>query len=338
MNGYTDIIRKYAADGSRAGVLANADGIGEVGLGATEVGRRLAVRFAIRLQQNRVSNVRFQVFGCGFTIAACAAAAELAEGQSLEAIGSYTPETINQLLAGLPAERSYCAELANQALQSAVASARNGATPVQSGIQPAAEADHQPRVTAENPLYQRLMSSKAPAGIASEDRQLFAGLLTVATQEAAALTSALGLHAEAIDSLLAEFFPAVTQADLKLNLPDNPSAVQETNEDLLKILLAHVPCDATGGMHQTSAWLARIIAARAAQPGHLWVAMGFFERQQLTAAIRRHLPTLAAANQQGMRWKRYLFKQLCDLNGGSMCKAPNCGVCSDYALCFAPED
>ncbi len=38
-----------------------------------------------------------------------------------------------------------------------------------------------------------------------------------------------------------------------------------------------------------------------------------------------------------MRWKRFFFKTVCDLNGGLMCKSPNCGVCSDYALCFAPE-
>jgi len=99
-----------------------------------------------------------------------------------------------------------------------------------------------------------------------------------------------------------------------------------------------VPCDATGGMYQTSEWLARIIAARAARPGHLWTAMGFFKRQQLSEAIRRHLPTLAKANSQGMRWKRYLFKRVCDMNGGVMCKSPNCGSCSDYSLCFAPDE
>lgn len=338
MNGYTDLIRRYAADASRTGVLADADGVGEVGLGATEVGRRLAVRFSIRLQQNHVSAVRFQVFGCGFTIAACAAAAELAEGQSLNAIDNYTPETINQLLAGLPAERSYCADLAHQALQSAVSSARNGAAPVQSDIQPTAEEEHHPRVSVADPLYRSLISSEAPAGIASEDRQMFACLLAVASQEAQPLSGALGLSEENIDALLAEFFPAAGRDLFKPKAQDDPGAVQEPNQDLLKILLAHVPCDTTGGMQQPAAWLARILAARAALPGHLWLAMGFFERQELTSAIRRLLPTLAAANQQGMRWKRFLFKQVCDGTGGTMCKSPNCGVCSDYALCFAPDD
>ena len=84
--------------------------------------------------------------------------------------------------------------------------------------------------------------------------------------------------------------------------------------------------------------LAQAIAARAAHPGHLWVAMGLYERPQLSEAIGRHLPLLLAANSQGMRWKRFLFRQLCEQSGGLMCKSPVCGDCSDYALCFAPGD
>jgi nitrogen fixation protein NifQ len=66
--------------------------------------------------------------------------------------------------------------------------------------------------------------------------------------------------------------------------------------------------------------------------------MGLFERPQLSAAIHRHLPALFAANGKNMRWKRFFFKQVCDLNGGLMCKTPNCGECSDYALCFGEEE
>jgi len=105
----------------------------------------------------------------------------------------------------------------------------------------------------------------------------------------------------------------------------------------LSLLYSHVPAGLGFNALIVSCCLARILATRAAFPGHLWVAMGLTERSQLTAAIRRHLPSLAKANSQNMRWKRYLYKQVCDLNGGTMCKAPNCGVCSDYSLCFAAE-
>jgi nitrogen fixation protein NifQ len=105
----------------------------------------------------------------------------------------------------------------------------------------------------------------------------------------------------------------------------------------LRLLFDYLPNDIDGWTPAPSTWLARILAARAARPGHLWAAMGLFARPELTAAIHRHLPALAAANGKGMRWKRFLFKQLCEQEGGLMCKAPDCGVCSDYSLCFGVE-
>ena len=141
-----------------------------------------------------------------------------------------------------------------------------------------------------------------------------------------------------IDALLNKYFPGVNRQSLSIGCSSEQASQQDINEDVLTILLAHVPAEPGNRNLHVSVCLCHILAARACQPGHLWVAMGLFERPELTAAIRRHLPSLAAANNQNMRWKRYLFKQVCDRNGGTMCKAPNCGVCSDYATCFAEED
>lgn len=330
MTGYTDIIRRYAADQRFIGRLEDADGTGEVGLGAEEAGRRLAVRFTVQVENQAVAAIRFQVFGCGFTIAACAAAAELTEGEPLATALALDPAAIHAKLGGLPQERGYCAELAVEALRAALHSAGSGAA-VQSSLAPSAEDDHGPRVSAADPVYRALISSPAPSGVAAEDRHLFACLLAVANQESGQAIT-LGLSEEELTALRQSLFPAAA-------LP--PAATfalpPEINPEVLELLLAHVPRDPQGHPQPAALWLAKTLAARAAHPGHLWVAMGLFERPQLTAAIRRHLPTLAAANHQGMRWKRYLFKEVCSRNGGMLCKSPNCGVCSDYALCFAPE-
>lgn len=334
MQGYTDTIRKYAANETHVGLLDNPDGTGEVGLSGQEVGKRLAVRFTLKICDDRVEQIRFQVFGCGFTIAACAAAAELSEGRSLQEIQTFTPNLIDSHLGGLPHERDYCAELANQALQAAIASARNGTVPVQTDLATKPEEDHGPLISPDDPLYCALLKTPAPSGSDPSDRQLLAGLLTVGSRENCHLHAALGLTEDDLYQLLDDFFPA---CDRSLFFSRQTQPAPEINTDVLEILLSHVPCDTTGGKNRLAEWLARIIAARAAHPGHLWVAMGFFERPQLTAAIRRHLPTLAEANNKGMRWKRYLFKQVCDMNGGVMCKSPTCGDCSDYSLCFAPD-
>lgn len=332
MTGYTDLIRRYAADDRYIGSLDDADGIGEVGLGAGEAGRRLAVRFTLRVENAAVAAVRFQVFGCGFTIAACAAAAELAEGRPLETARTIDAATVAATLGGLPEERSYCAALAVESLRAAMQSAHSGSA-VRASLQPATEDDHGPRVDADDPIYRPLIDSPAPQGVAAEDRHLFACLLAVAAQESANPAVALGLSAAEWAELREIFFPMAVLPPIET--PDTPPP--PINEEVLDLLLAHVPSDGQGNPQLPALWLAKCLAARAAHPGHLWVAMGLLERPQLSAAIRRHLPSLATANHQGMRWKRYLFKEICTRNGGLLCKSPNCGVCSDYALCFAPD-
>ena len=69
MSYYTDTIRRWATDTRRTGVIDNADGIGEVGLESAAAGRRLAVRFTLRVESERIADARYQVFGCGFSMA-----------------------------------------------------------------------------------------------------------------------------------------------------------------------------------------------------------------------------------------------------------------------------
>lgn len=338
MTGYTDTIRRWATDGRRTGTLPEPDGVGEVGLGADEAGKRLAVRFAIRLQEENVEAVRFQVFGCGFTIAACAAAADLAEGRPLDKIKTIDAAAIDAALGGLPAERGYCAELAVEALQAAVASARSETHGVKATVHNLGEEDHGPRASASDPVYRLLMDSPSPPGIAEEERHLFACLLNIAAREPYDPAAALGLPPKDLASLVKTFFPNVDPSILSRHQLSPTGPPPEGNEEVLGILFSHVPDDVDDRQRQAARWLARILSARASHPGHLWVAMGLFQRPELTAAIRRHLPSLAAANSRNMRWKRYLFRQVCELHGAVLCKAPNCGVCSDYALCFGGEE
>jgi nitrogen fixation protein NifQ len=336
MNGYTDTIRKYAMDDRFTGDLPDADGTGEVGLGAGEAGKRLAVRFMLKLAAGQIAAIRFQVFGCGFTIAACAAAAELAEGHLLDEVRECSPAMIDQRLGGLPNERSYCAELASEALRAAAASAMSDQQPVQTSLTPHDE--HGPLLSRVDPVYRALVDSPTGFVVPPADRQLFAGLLALADREPVPLGAALNLSQPMLDTLLLTVFPQVTRSELFGDPQDKSARPPEINPDVEQLLSTFVP-ENTGCWERFCALvLARVIAARAAHPGHLWVAMGFFERPELSAAIRRHLPALAAANHQNMRWKRFLFKQVCVLNGGLMCKSPVCGDCSDYSICFAPEE
>ncbi len=338
-NLYSENIIKYVNDASRVGFIDKADGIGETGLEGANVGNRLAVRFTLSVYQEKVQKIRFQVFGCGFTIAACAAAAEYCEGRRLGEVARLTSDAIHKHMDfALPPERSYCADLASEALRAAIKSAMNSSAVVTTSIV-SEPADEHARITEEDPLYKALIAGCVPAMSQAEidDRQMFACLLAVASQDAWPVHKALGLDEKVVQRILMTFFPGFDRAFLDYGADKKFPPLPEVNKDVLNLLLSYIAPNASLNERQAGKLLAHTLAARAAFPGHLWVAMGFFQRPQLSSAIRRHLPLLAAANNKNMRWKRFLFKQVCDLNGGPMCKTPNCGDCSDYSLCFVDD-
>lgn len=335
MSDYTDTIRRWATDIRRTGTLPDADGTGEVGLGAGESGHRLAARFTLKLELDRIADIRYQVFGCGFSMAACAVAADLSVGYSLREMLAIDATRIDDALEGLPADRRYCADLAADALQAAVRSAHKDHHPVTRSLDLPEE--HGARIPAHSPVYAGLVNSARPHDVTEEDRHLFACALAVGIEEASRPAEAIGLTDSDVETLLRTFFPAVGPDLLADRQGARPISPPEINEEVLSLLLEHVPTTQDPQRISVATYLCHILAARAAHPGHLWVAMGLFDRTELTAAIRRHLPTLATANNQNMRWKRYLYKQVCDRNGGTLCKAPSCGACSDYFLCFADD-
>ncbi len=337
MTGYTETILKYATDDSRSGQLEQADGTGEVGLSAGDLGRKLAVRFTLQVDRDRIKAARYKVFGCGFTIAACAVVAKLIEGQPLDEVALLDAAAVDQSLGGLPEDRNYCAELAVEALQAALDSVKQNAVSVAASFAPAAEA-HDPLLTEEDCIYHLLIKSQARPGIEHEDRHVFACLLAAAEKESVPLHQALGLTKRELNQLFATLFPLLDDETLFSDPALKTSSPPEINPDLQTLLQSYVVLEDHNWKSLLANCLAQALAARAAHPGHLWVAMGLFERPQLSAAIGRHLPALLVANKQRMRWKRFLFRQLCEQTGGIMCKSPVCGDCSDYALCFAPEN
>ena len=54
--------------------------------------------------------------------------------------------------------------------------------------------------------------------------------------------------------------------------------------------------------------------------------------------MARHFPVLHAGNTKNMRWKKFFYHRLCELEGFSLCAAPHCPVCADFASCFGDED
>jgi nitrogen fixation protein NifQ len=104
-------------------------------------------------------------------------------------------------------------------------------------------------------------------------------------------------------------------------------------EDLLGLLLEHRSDDS-----DETRWLAHAVAAACAGDNHLWQDMGLPDREALSSLMRTHFTALHEKNSGNMKWKKFFYKQLCERAEVNLCKAPSCGVCSDYANCFGPEE
>jgi nitrogen fixation protein NifQ len=104
-------------------------------------------------------------------------------------------------------------------------------------------------------------------------------------------------------------------------------------EDLHNLLLEY-----RAGSDRSEELVAQIIATACMGLDHLWQDLGFWSRQELTEVMRLNFPKLAERNNKNMKWKKFLYKQLCERDDTFVCRAPSCDVCADYQQCFGPEE
>nr|WP_246624739.1 nitrogen fixation protein NifQ [Oceanobacter mangrovi] len=127
------------------------------------------------------------------------------------------------------------------------------------------------------------------------------------------------------------------QADQQLMADDLRQQLLQMREDewleLRNLMLSH-----RAGVCDSEVVMADIVAAACLGGTHLWKDLGMSDRQQLNLLLSRNFPSLASRNDRDMKWKKFFYKQLCELGGGYVCRAPSCDVCSAYSDCFGPED
>jgi nitrogen fixation NifU-like protein len=99
-----------------AGVIENADGIGEVG--NPVCGDMMA--FYIKVKEDKLDDVKFQTFGCVAAIAVSSIVSEMAKGKSLKEAKLITKKTVTESLDGLPKEKMHCSNLGAEALAKAI--------------------------------------------------------------------------------------------------------------------------------------------------------------------------------------------------------------------------
>ncbi len=177
-------------------------------------------------------------------------------------------------------------------------------------------------------LYGLLMARAA----AVPNSELFARMLVSQAMGQGGLLPGLGLGSVAFTALMTRHFPG-------FGLPARLAVEADLGErraewdDLLALLM-----DNRAGADPSENWMAHIVANACMGGDHLWQDLGLWARGDLSKLMVDNFPALAARNERDMKWKKFLYKQLCQQQGVYVCRAPSCEVCIDYAKCFGPEE
>jgi nitrogen fixation NifU-like protein len=76
-------------------------------------------RVYLRVREGRVSEARFQTYGCGPTIAASSAATELIQGVAVADLLELADARVASAVGGLPADRAHAAQVVTAAVRAA---------------------------------------------------------------------------------------------------------------------------------------------------------------------------------------------------------------------------
>jgi nitrogen fixation NifU-like protein len=98
------------------GEIPNADGVGTVG---NPVCGDLMTMY-IKVENDRIKDVKFKTFGCGAAIATSSMTTELAKGKTIDEAMKITRASVAGSLGGLPPVKMHCSNLAADALHAAI--------------------------------------------------------------------------------------------------------------------------------------------------------------------------------------------------------------------------
>ena len=97
-------------------MIEDADGIGEVG--NAKCGD--IMKMYLKIDDDIVTDVKFETFGCGSEIASSSMATELIRGRPVKEAMQLTNKAVAEALDGLPAYKMHCSVLAEEAIQNAL--------------------------------------------------------------------------------------------------------------------------------------------------------------------------------------------------------------------------
>ena len=113
---YSEKVMDHFRNPRNVGVIENADGVGEVG--NAKCGDIMTIY--LKIDDDIISDVKFETFGCGSAIASSSMATELIKGKPVSEALSLTNKAVTEALDGLPVHKLHCSVLAEEAIKAAM--------------------------------------------------------------------------------------------------------------------------------------------------------------------------------------------------------------------------
>jgi len=113
---YSEKVMKHFNDPQNVGEIPDADGIGEVGNPVCGD----VMKIYLKIENDRVKDIKFKTFGCGAAIATSSMVTEMAKGKTLDEALAISNKGVAEALDGLPPQKMHCSNLAADALHAAI--------------------------------------------------------------------------------------------------------------------------------------------------------------------------------------------------------------------------
>ena len=113
---YSEKVMDHFRNPRNVGAMENADGVGQVG--NAKCGD--IMKIYLKIEEDVITDVKFETFGCGSAIASSSMATELIKGKPLSEALTLTNRAVAEALDGLPPHKMHCSVLAEEAIKAAI--------------------------------------------------------------------------------------------------------------------------------------------------------------------------------------------------------------------------
>lgn len=113
---YSEKVMDHFQNPRNVGVLENADASGEVG----NVQCGDIMKIYIKVEDDVITDITFETFGCGSAIASSSITTEIVKGKTIQEALELSNKEVVEELGGLPNSKVHCSVLAEDALKVAI--------------------------------------------------------------------------------------------------------------------------------------------------------------------------------------------------------------------------